>query len=210
LAEPENPAVQQPDMIVPFSINPYDPLNTLTFVVKDRSKLEEAKEQLETYARNTWGERVVVRSQNSYSYDVQARAASFIVAILASVGLVIAGLNIMNLMTARVIEQQKNIGVLRSIGASRGDIRDRYLLDSLTLGVLGGLIGIIFGWLLVLVFNRYIQLANSEVAKTLQIQLSPRAFVIGFVMACLLSTLFALYPAMLAGRTNIIHSLKEL
>jgi ABC-type antimicrobial peptide transport system permease subunit len=210
LAEPENSTVRQPDMIVPYFANPYDPLNTLNFVVKDRNKLQEAKEQLEAYARNTWGERVVVRSKNSYSLDVQARAASFIVAILASVGLVIAGLNIMNLMTARVLEQQKNIGVLRSIGASRADIRNRYLVDSLTLGVLGGLIGIIFGWLLVLVFNRYIQLANSEVAKTLQIQLSPRAFVIGFVMACLLSTLFALYPATLAARTNIINSLKEL
>jgi ABC-type antimicrobial peptide transport system permease subunit len=199
-----------PHMLVPYRPDPYQPLDTLNFVVKDRSKLQEAKEQLETYARNTWGERVVVRSKNSYSLDVQARAASFIVAILASVGLVIAGLNIMNLMTARVLEQQKNIGVLRSIGASRADIRNRYLLDSLTLGVIGGFIGLVFGWLLVLVFNRYIQLASSEAARTLQIQLSPRAFIIGFVMACLLSTLFALYPARLAARTNIITSLKEL
>jgi putative ABC transport system permease protein len=200
----------QPDMIVPYAPSPYNPLYSLTFVVADRSNLQAAKEQLETYARKTWGERVVVRSRNSHSLDVQARAASFIVAILASVGLVIAGLNIMNLMTARVLEQQRNIGVLRSLGASRADIRNRYLLDSLTLGVIGGFLGILFGWLLVIVFNKYIQLASSEAAKTLQIQLSPRAFVIGFVMACVLSTLFALYPAMLAARTNIITSLKEL
>jgi ABC-type antimicrobial peptide transport system permease subunit len=132
------------------------------------------------------------------------------VAVLASVGLVIAGLNIMNLMTARVLEQSKAIGVLRSVGASRSDIRNRYLLDSLTLGVVGGLIGVALGSLLVFIFNHYLQTANPELAQGLQVQLSPQALLIGFVMACLLSILFALYPAIIASRTNIINSLKEL
>ena len=197
-------------MLLPFPISPFNPIDALTFVVKDASKLEEARGQLEVYAKSTWGEGVTIRAPNDASYSSQARAALFIVAVLASVGLVIAGLNIMNLMTARVLEQGKTIGVLRSVGASRGDIRNRYLLDSFTLGVLGGLVGVAFGWLLIFVFNRYLQTASPELAEGLQVQLSPQALVIGFVMACLLSILFALYPAILASRTNIITSLKEL
>jgi putative ABC transport system permease protein len=203
LEETDEADLYSPSMLIPFPGNPFNPIDTLTFVVKDAAKLDEARAQLETYAYATWGDRVTVRAPNSNSYDVQARAASFIVAVLASVGLVIAGLNIMNLMTARVLEQQKNIGVLRSIGASRSNIRSRYLFDSLTLGIVGGVLGIILGWLLVLVFN-------PDIAQSLQIQLSPLAVIIGFIMACLLSTLFALYPAMLASRTNIINALKEL
>jgi putative ABC transport system permease protein len=210
LEETEEANLYIPNMLIPFPANPFNPVDTLTFVVKDAAKLDEARAQLEAFAYATWGDRVTVRAPNSNSYDVQARAANFIVAVLASVGLVIAGLNIMNLMTARVLEQQKNIGVLRSIGASRADIRGHYLFDSLTFGGIGGVLGILFGWLLVFVFNRYIQIASPEMAESLQIQLSPLAVVIGFIMACLLSTLFALYPAMLASRTNIINALKEL
>jgi putative ABC transport system permease protein len=200
----------QPNMLIPFPSSPFNPLESLTFVVKDAAKVEEVRGQLETYARRTWGEGVTVRAPNDGSFSTQARAAAFIVAVLASVGLVIAGLNIMNLMTARVLEQSKAIGVLRSVGASRSDIRNRYLLDSLTLGVVGGLLGVALGSLLVFIFNRYLQTTNTELAQTLQVQLSLQALLIGFVMACLLSILFALYPAIIASRTNIINSLKEL
>jgi ABC-type antimicrobial peptide transport system permease subunit len=210
LKDTPDPNTLQPNMLVPFPTSPFNPIDALTFVVEDAAKLEEARAQLEVYARATWGEGVTLCAPHDASYSTQARAATFIVAVLASVGLVIAELHIMNLMTARVLEQGKTIGVLGSVGASRGDIRNRYLLDSLVLGVIGGLVGIALGWLLVFVFNRYLQTGNSELAEGLHVQLSPQALVIGFVMAGLLSILFALYPAILASRTNIINSLKEL
>ena len=131
-------------------------------------------------------------------------------AVLASVGLVVAGFNVMNLMLARVLGQAKRIGILRSIGASRSTIRRAYLTDSVTLGLVGGVVGVGLAYGLLVAFNRYLQVANPDFAKSLFVHLSFPAAAIGLGVACLLSALCAWYPALLASRTDIIESLKEM
>ena len=210
LAEPENPDTNQPNMLIPFPADPFNDIDSLSFVVKDAAKLEEARAQLETYARTTWGEQVNVRVASDSSLAAQTRAAQFIVAVLASVGLVVAGFNVMNLMLARVLGQAKRIGILRSIGASRALIRRTYLADSVVLGLVGGVVGILLAYGLVAAFNRYLLLASPGFARTLFVHLSFQAAAVGLGVACLLSALFAWYPALLASRTDIITSLKEL
>ena len=209
LEEPENPDADQPNMLIPFPADPFNPIDSLSFVVKDHAKLEAAREQLETYARKTWGERVSVRVASDSSLAVQTRAAQFIVAVLASVGLVVAGFNVMNLMLARVLGQVKRIGILRSVGASRSRIRRTYLADSVALGFVGGVAGVGLAYALLVAFNRYLQLANPDFAKSLFVHLSLPAAAIGLGVACLLSALCAWYPALLASRTDIVTSLKE-
>ncbi len=204
----EDPTSNQPNMLIPFPANPFNPIDRLSFVVDDRAKLSEARAQLESYVRTTWGERVNVRSASDNALAAQTKAAQFIVAVLASVGLVVAGFNVVNLMLARVLGQAKRIGVLRSVGASRALILQSYLTDSLTLGLAGGVVGVGLAYGLLVAFNRYLHIANPE-AESLFVHLSFPAAVIGLSAACLLSALCALYPALLASRTDIIESLKE-
>jgi ABC-type antimicrobial peptide transport system permease subunit len=195
-----------PDLIVPFRPDEYNAMNPLSFVVKDIKDLNEARAELETFASKTWNGRVTVHSQNLEVYRSQQRSSGLLIAALASVGLVSAALNIMNLLLARVFKRRRETGILRSLGATRTAIRNQYLSDALILGSVGGLAGVILGYALVFVFNSYVSAATSTFSPSPSLL----ALAIGFVSALGMSAAFALYPAFLAARLNIVEALREL
>lgn len=196
-----------PDFIVTFRPDDYNAMDAPKFVVQDVNKVAEARAELESFASKTWGGRVSVHSENLESYRAQQRSSSLLIAILASVGLISAALNIMNLLLARVLKGRRETSILRSLGATRTTIRNRYLSDALLLGSLGGLLGVVLGYGLLFVFNRYV-----AAASTTQITTSPSllALLIGLLSAVGISAVFALYPALLASRLNVVDALKEL
>lgn len=211
LAENEpNMNANPPSMLIPFPENPYNPIDNLTVVVNDVAKVDQARAELAAFAQKTWGERVNVRSNNVASFRSQQRLTNFVIAALASVGLVVASLNIMSLMLARVLKGGRDIGVLRSLGASRTAIIRRYLADALVLGSLGGVLGVGLGFGLTGIFNAYIKTANPEQAQLYVVGLSLPAVGVGLLLAMLATLLFGLYPAVVAARTNVVDALKGL
>ena len=203
-----DPLVQPPDMLIPFPNRLNNPPNTFSFVVNDVQNLAETRAEVERYARETWGDGVVVRSNNPSALLARQRVTSLIIAALASVGLVIGALNIMNLMLARVVKASRAIGVRRSLGATRSAIFNETLADALALGVVGGVLGVVFGYGLLAFFNSYIQSTVPDQARLYLVSPSPLALVVGLLVALLTSTLFGVYPALRAARMNIVEVLK--
>lgn len=209
LAEHDTPNTFSPEMLIPFPANPFNPVENLTVIVDDVAKVGEAQAELAAYATKTWGEGASVRSNDVTRYRARQRATNLVIAGLASLGLVVASLNIMNLLLARVLKGSKDIGVLRSLGATRADIIRRYLGNSLILGVFGGVLGIGLGYGLIAAFNAYIRTANPDDVQYL-LTLSLPVVGISVTLALGVTLLFSLYPAVLASRTNVVDALKGL
>jgi putative ABC transport system permease protein len=116
---------------------------------------------------------------------------------ISSVGLLIGGIGVTNIMLVSVTERTKEIGVRKAIGARRRDIVLQFLVEAATLTGSGGLIGILFGWVM------------AEIVKMVMPTFVPLwAPVVGFVVSVGLGVGFGLWPAWKAARLDPIEALR--
>ena len=116
---------------------------------------------------------------------------------ISSVGLLIGGIGVMNIMLVSVTERTREIGVRKAIGARRRDIVIQFLIEAATLTGLGGIIGILAG--------AAIALAIKTIMPTYIPLWSP---VVGFLVSVGLGVIFGLWPAWKAARLNPIEALR--
>jgi putative ABC transport system permease protein len=116
---------------------------------------------------------------------------------ISSVGLLIGGIGVMNIMLVSVTERTKEIGVRKAIGARRRDIVLQFLVEAATLTGSGGLIGILFGWI------------TAEIVKMAMPTFVPLwAPIVGFVVSVGLGVGFGLWPAWKASKLDPIEALR--
>ncbi|HUU06695.1 MAG TPA: ABC transporter permease [Patescibacteria group bacterium] len=123
---------------------------------------------------------------------------SLLVAI-AAVSLLVGGIGIMNIMFASVTERTREIGIRRAIGAKPRDIRLQFLIEAVTLCLIGGLLGI-----LAAVGGASI-LASVFETRT---AIPPNAILIAFGISTSVGTFFGYYPAFKASKLNVIEALR--
>jgi putative ABC transport system permease protein len=116
---------------------------------------------------------------------------------ISSVGLLIGGIGVMNIMLVSVTERTREIGVRKAIGARRRDIVLQFLIEAATLTGVGGILGILVGAL--------IALGIKTLMPTYIPLWSP---VVGFAVSVGLGVLFGLWPAWKAARLNPIEALR--
>jgi putative ABC transport system permease protein len=123
---------------------------------------------------------------------------------IGAVALVVAGIGIMNIMLVSVVERTREIGIRKSIGASRADIALQFLMESVILSILGGGTGMLLGLLATVGAASYIssQLGAAIVPYLLLVCIAI-AFSIGIGMA------FGLYPAIRAARLDPVEALRS-
>jgi ABC-type antimicrobial peptide transport system permease subunit len=165
----------------------------------------------------------LVRTFRDDDYRVQSlelileqanRVFAVINVMLASVGglaLFVASLGIVNTMIMAIYERTREIGTLKAIGASRGDIRGMFMLEAGLIGLLGGAVGIVGGWLLGLLLNRviawYIEQERLPIAADFFVTPWWLALAaLGF--AALVGIVAGLYPAARAARLDPLVALR--
>lgn len=118
---------------------------------------------------------------------------------IAAISLVVGGIGIMNIMLVSVTERTREIGIRKAIGALRRDILTQFLLESMVLSLLGGLIGILLGW-------GISSLAGAIFDLTMAVDLGTIALSASF--AAVVGLIFGIYPAWRASNLRPIEALR--
>ncbi len=125
----------------------------------------------------------------------------FVVTIaIASISLVVGGIVIMNIMLVSVTERTREIGVRKALGARRGDILQQFLIESATIALIGGAIGVLCG-----VLTAKLVSAVSPLPAAVQLW----SVVGGLVVALSVGLFFGTYPASKASRLDPVEALRS-
>lgn len=126
--------------------------------------------------------------------------------VLGLIGVIIAGLGVVNTLLMNVFERQREIGGLRSLGMTRGQVARMVLAESGAMGVIGGSFGMVFGYVL----SKVLLLGVQKFAGyTVHYNFPPAALLISLVIALVVSQLAALYPARRAANVRIVEAIQH-
>ncbi len=124
-------------------------------------------------------------------------------AAIAGISLLVGGIGIMNIMLVSVTERTREIGIRKSVGARRQDILLQFMVESATLSLLGGGIGILVGWGI----SRLIS-GLSLSGTTINTVMSADILILAVSVSAAIGIVFGLYPAYRAARLNPIDALR--
>jgi putative ABC transport system permease protein len=173
--------------------------------VAKAGRMEEAKDQITDMLRvrrqvpfskpNNFG----MATSESILEQFRAITAGVAIAmvVISSVGLMVGGIGVMNIMLVSVTERTREIGVRKAIGARKKDILWQFLIEAMTLTGVGGLIGLGVGWLTTLLIKMFVP---SYVPIWAPIG--------GFIASVGIGLIFGLWPAWKAARLDPIESLR--
>ncbi len=198
-------------MMMPLStfqkIHPWEKELFLQVKAKTRELIPQAQEEIIGALRQF--RKVPFGKDNNFALSTQEQFKSFVnnitkyiylaMIVITSVGLMVGGIGVANIMLVSVTERTREIGVRKAIGAKRSNIIVQFLTEAMALSGTGGIIGIIFGILLGTVAN-----ALAGFPPTISITW----ILIGFFVSVSVGLISGIYPAMKAARLDPIESLR--
>jgi putative ABC transport system permease protein len=148
---------------------------------------------------NVAGLEKVTLDQLGKTLDRASETMTALLASIATVSLIVGGIGIMNIMLLSVTERTREIGIRRAVGARAQDVLLQFLLESITLSVAGGLLGIVIGYSVSLFISHVLQWSTH---------ISPLSVALSFGVSAAVGIFFGYYPAKQASQVLPIASLK--
>ena len=212
----------------------YAPLETVKKMVKEKEKAEGAKSE-PSKGRNKGYEHVMVKVEDmknvqtvqdsikdmgfqAYSLndwlEETKKTASIMQAVLGGIGavsLLVAAIGITNTMVMSIYERTKEIGVMKVIGASLKDIKRLFLFESAIIGLLGGIIGVVFSEILSLLINKFggTLLDFLGTGEGTKISIIPLWLILAaMAFSTLIGILSGYYPAKRAMNLSALEAIK--
>ena len=187
--------------------NTRDALDFIVVKVDDAAALPDAQKDIKALLR----QRHQLRGDAGDDFNIEnpsdvlsaregaTRTLGFLLIAVASVSLIVGGISIMNIMLVSVTERTREIGLRMAVGARRRDIRRQFLIEAVTLALIGGLIGALIG-------------SAGAMAIAWQaawpILISPWAIVLACGFSGLVGIAFGFYPAYRASRLDPMVALR--
>ncbi len=125
---------------------------------------------------------------------------ALLIAVISSIGLLVGGVGVMNIMLMSVTQRTREIGVRKAIGARRRDVTWQFLTEAMTLTGVGGVIGVLIGCGISLLINALLPKLPSAVPMW--------AVVLGVALSMSVGLFFGMYPAMKAARLDPVEALR--
>lgn len=119
---------------------------------------------------------------------------------IAGISLLVGGIGIMNIMLVSVTERTREIGIRKAIGAQRSDITIQFIIESIFISLMGGIIGMVLSIIILSVLNVFV----TEVTFVI----SPSVALLALSFSIAVGLIFGIYPANKAAKLKPINALR--
>lgn len=194
-------------------LNYGDDVDIIAVKVKDKDLMDKAKEDIEKLLRyrrdvKKGEEDFDVSTPDALLEDVNSilNGIQIFIILIASISIVVGAVGIVNTMATSVIEREREIGIMKAIGAKNEHIFFQFFVESGLLGLVGGFLGIVFGLILGYLGNFAI---NSFLGSSSQPSINILLIIFSLLGSFLIGSFAGIVPAMHASQKNPVEALRS-
>ena len=184
--------------------------NSFVAIMRDENRANEAKAAMEA------GMYDLLKSDNAYyiysasewleEMNEMIHMVIVVLTGIASISLLVGGIGIMNIMLVSVTERTREIGIRKALGAKERVILSQFVVEAATTSALGGVLGIVLGYIVSMAANRVLPMISSSIDVT--VSPSFNSIAVAFGISVGIGVLFGYLPAKRAARLNPIEALR--